>query len=178
MIASLAELEFRAGNVEHAFDLAIKCLNLQRAAQSWRHLLITLANIAAYSVALNRWDRARAYAREALALAQEAQHATALASVLQHLAAVAVLSAAPSIPPMMAAPESSSLALARAALLLGYVDGCAVQLGLAREYTEQHEYDRVLAALRAAVPADDLAQHLAHGSMLTPEQAIELALSI
>jgi tetratricopeptide (TPR) repeat protein len=65
MIGSLAELEFRAGDVEHAFELAAKCLNLQRAQNS-RHVVQTLTNIAAYSVALDRWDRARAYAREVL----------------------------------------------------------------------------------------------------------------
>jgi predicted ATPase/DNA-binding CsgD family transcriptional regulator len=170
MIASLAELEFRVGNVEQAFDLAIKCLKLQRDGQRWRHLILTLANIGAYSVALDRWDHARAYARETLSLAREAQHATARMSALQHLAAAAVLSVHDA--------DSSSASFVGAAQLLGHVDAYAISLGVVREYTEQQEYDRILSALRANAPADRLAHWLEHGATLTPEAAIELALSI
>jgi tetratricopeptide (TPR) repeat protein len=174
MIASLAELEFRVGNVEYAFDLATKCLTLQREGKRWRHMILTLANLAAYSVALNRWEHARAYARETLSLAQDVQHATAQPSALQHLAAAAILSATDDA----SMGPSPSTTIARAAQLIGYVDASASVLGFAREYTEQQEYDRVLAALRTSVPADDLVQLFAQGATLTLEAAIEIALSI
>jgi predicted ATPase/DNA-binding CsgD family transcriptional regulator len=176
-VGQLAELEFQVGNVERAFELAVNCLNLQRAHRS-RHITQALANAAAYSVALNRWDRARAYAREALGRAQQAQDTMSLMVALQHLAAIAVLSANGDGSAPVAAPFSAAATLARAALLLGFVDAGALGLGVAREYTEQQEYDRVLAALRAAGPADDLAHRLAQGAALTPDEAIEIALSV
>lgn len=120
-------------------------------------------------------------------MAQEAQHATVKISALQHLAAAAVLSRNdqgwwsapdPAADPPAASASSSSAALAGAAQLLGYVDACAGGLRVVREYTEQQEYDRVLVSLRAGVSTGELSQFMAQGTLLTPEGAIELALSI
>jgi tetratricopeptide (TPR) repeat protein len=191
IIGSLAELEFRVGNVQRAFELATKGVNLLRA-QGSRQMVQGLINIAAYSIALNRWDRASANAGEALSLAREAQDIMGTTVALEHLAAVAVLAPsndstsdrsepgpAPAFATAILTPlDPSCSRLTRAALLLGYVDACAVNLGVPREYTEQQEFDRVLASLRVTVHADELAQIMAHGAMLTLEGAIELALSL
>ncbi len=74
--------------------------------------------------------------------------------------------------------EQAAAVSGEEAKLLGYVDACTVLAGIFREYTDQQEYDRVLAALRATVPSDDLAQLMAQGATLTPQRAIELALSV
>ncbi len=173
-VGQLAELEFQLGNFEQACDVGIRCINLQRA-QGSRNLAHGLLNSAAYNVALNRWDRARAYACEALGLLQEAQEAIRAIALL-HLTAVVVLSAVDEA--SSPAPMPSSSTLKQGALLLGNHDACMIRFGVARGYTEHQEYDRVLAALRAHVPAAELERYFAQGAALTPEQAIELARSI
>jgi len=72
------------------------------------------------------------------------------------------------------AAEASS----RAARLIGFVEERYRELGAAPEQTERQEYDRVLAALREALPADELDVSLARGAAMSEEEAIEVALQL
>jgi non-specific serine/threonine protein kinase len=167
IIGTLAENEFVAGNVEYALQLAMECLGIQREL-GWR-THFTRSNICAYNVALDRWELAHVQAREVLELARSPQATAALPLALLHLAAIAVLST--NDDGHSSPPES----LARAAQLLGFVDARSTSV---LEYTERQEYDRVLAALRTTIDADELAQRMAEGTLLTPDEATEIGLSL
>jgi hypothetical protein len=65
----------------------------------------------------------------------------------------------------------------RAARLAGYVDKRMLEIDVKREFTEQQEYDRMLAALAGVFEAAPLAALMADGSLLKEERAIDLALS-
>lgn len=99
--------------------------------------------MAAYLVALRRYDESRGYAREALPLTRDVQDEGTLVCTLQHLAAVAALRPNDDV-------TYTSDDRRRAAQLLGYTDARLSALDALREYTEQQEYDKMLAALRDA----------------------------
>jgi tetratricopeptide (TPR) repeat protein len=130
-----------------------------------------VANMAASLVVLGRYDEARAHAREALALARKLQLDNLTAVTLQHLAAVAALRP-------QGKAERTFEEHARAVRIMGFVDARVAVLGVARWYTEQQEYDRVLAVLRGAVGAAELADLMVAGAEMTEDQAIEEALII
>ena len=90
---------------------------------------------------------------------------------LQHLAAAAALRPA-------ADEELSRGDRLRAARLLGYVDGRLNGLEALRQYTEQQEYDKILAALGNALGKDQLLKLRAEGAAWSEDQAVAEALSI
>jgi non-specific serine/threonine protein kinase len=169
MSVSLAEVEFAAGNAERAFALCATCLDRLRATDSPVALATALTNIAAYSIALDRWEHARAYAGEALTLAQATQDAQSIADAVQHLAAVAVLE-----PPAAAAPSTAERA-APAAQILGYVERYYAELGVVLDFTERLGFDRALRAVRAALAAAEVDRNMAEGAAMTAQQVISLA---
>src|SRR5262249_40515633 len=117
---------------------------------------IVLCNLAAYSLALDRPDDARTYAREGLALARELHLADLIALAIQHLASVA-----------MAVGD-----LQRAAVLAGYVDARYAALGIVRDTSEQYTYERLRSGLQAAMSAGELARAQAEGEALGEDRAI------
>ena len=137
---NLAEIEFRSGNVRAALRLCKESLVFHRSLNAPLSIAIGLLNKAAYEIALDLYDDARATAQEGFELAYAAggldYHAVLSA---QHLAAIAALQ-----------PRGDDLETVRtrlAARLLGCVDGRLAQLGVVREYTEEQEYDRAAEAL-------------------------------
>src|SRR5215469_13121661 len=90
-------------------------------------------NLAAYLVALGRYDEARRYATEALDISGRFRFAAQQAWALQHLAALAALSPC--------AEHKRSEQLSRAATLMGFVDARYASMGGALEPTDQREYD-------------------------------------
>jgi hypothetical protein len=166
----LAEAEFRAGNVEHAIELAAKSLATLRRL-GWTIFVVQyLANLAAYALALDRWAEAQAYAREALAFARGQRDSRGVLFLLQHLAAAAMLACDAQRP-----ARSTAVGVAR---VLGYVDACLARTDSLREHTEQQEDDRVRARLATELSRDELTAHLAEGALLTSDQARDLALSL
>jgi non-specific serine/threonine protein kinase len=166
----LAEAEFRAGNVDRACALVEPCVVMLRELRATRLLTPALLNWAAYLIACDRWDQARSAAQEALTLARETQRTIWPAWALQHLAAVAAL-----------APDgagSGERTREQAAQLLGHVDARVAATASEREFTEQREYDRTCAALRATVGAERYVWLTAAGASLTEQQALELAAAI
>jgi predicted ATPase/transcriptional regulator with XRE-family HTH domain len=165
---NLAEAEFHAGDSGKALQIARDALASYRKHD--RIHIYALANMAAYLVALGRYDEARVRAVEALELARDQGHNVALNWAMQHLAAVAALR-----PDDV---EPSRARHARAARLLGYVDVRFSALGAPRQYTEQQEYDRVLEALRETFGADEFQRLMADGTTMTEDRAVEEAISV
>ncbi|MFN2459526.1 MAG: tetratricopeptide repeat protein [Candidatus Velthaea sp.] len=157
--ANLAEVEFRGGHPETALLLGREAIAACRERNDRHGLASTLTNVAAYHVALSRFDEARAHGREALTVARELQLAVLVASALQHVAAVAAL-------------QPAGDGAERAAQLLGYVDARLAELGAAREYTEQQEYDRMCAALRTACGEAELERLVAGGRGWSETEAL------
>ena len=132
---------------------------------------ISLSNIAAYLIALERYENARISAQDGLAAARDAQWEAGVAWGLQHLAAVAALWPADD-------EEPTRGDRFRAARLLGYADARLSGLEALRQYTEQQEYDKTRAALRDALGEDQLAKLMAEGATWTEDQAVAEGLAI
>ena len=88
--------------------------------------------------------------------------------VLQHVAAVSAL-AVPSD------DERTRLDAERAAQLVGFVDARLSEIEGRREYTEQQEYDRIIAALRARFTPRELDDLERQGRQWTLERAMSEA---
>jgi len=166
-----AEIDFLAGDAQEAVRLSAAALTACRQQADGDSLEPVInANMAAYLVTLGRYAEAGSYARAALEVSQRLQLLLPETWALQHLAAIAVLE------PQMNAPAAE--ASSRAARLIGFVEERYRELGAAPEQTERQEYDRVLAALREALPADELDVSLARGAAMSEEEAIEVALQL
>jgi tetratricopeptide (TPR) repeat protein len=166
---NLAEAEFRGGDATAALVNARAALAATRARNDIRSVAISLANIAAYLVALQRWDEAGEHAREALNKARRANDDIVALFALQHLAAAFAL---------RADKTDGRKLRASAAQLLGYVDARSGALDAAREYTEQHEYDAALRALREVFETHELEHHFRVGSMWTEDVALAQAIGL
>ena len=168
--ATLAEIEFLSGNPEAALRLAEEALEAVRALGRQRTAASILANIAAYLLALDRYEPARSHAREALDLAHELQTDVTVAFALQHLAALGAL--------REGEPARSPDEESRAARLLGYVEARFTKLEVKREHTEQQEYDRMIAALRTTIDDARFETLLSEGRGWSEDRAITEALSL
>jgi hypothetical protein len=62
--------------------------------------------------------------------------------------------------------------------LVGYVNVRYAALRMERERTEQWGYDKLMAALRAALNEDEIAQLAAEGAEWSEGQAVEEALKV
>jgi predicted ATPase/class 3 adenylate cyclase/tetratricopeptide (TPR) repeat protein len=167
---NLAEAEFHGGDTDTALTLAREALEGSREWNNSRGQAVALCNIAAYLIAAGRYDEARPHGRECVIMSRDAHAEVWLVFGLQHLAALAAF--APPDAVMVSEPA------AHAARLLGYVDVRMAALEALREYTEQHEYDTMLPALRAALGEGELAKLMSAGNSWTEEQAIAEAMRI
>ncbi len=167
---NLAEVEFAAGNAAAALQLAEEARAAHEDTQNRRAVANDLCNMAAYLIALDCFDDARAYGREALIAVRDVKRTVLMAYVLQHLAAVGVLQASSD-------HRNVETIHKRAAMLLGFVDGWLGKLEAPREYTERQEYKRVVAALRTAL-GDRLDATMAHGADWTEAVAIGASLEL
>jgi hypothetical protein len=66
----------------------------------------------------------------------------------------------------------------RGAQLVGYADAQYTALGLQRQPTEQWGYEKLMAALRETLSADEIAQLAADGAACSEDQAVEQALQV
>ncbi len=169
--ATLAEAEFRCGDAQIALGYAEKALDAVRKLGRQRTVAAILGNIAAYYVALDRYEPARAHAREALALAREVQVDVSVAFALQHLAAIAALQ-------QSGDADAQVEDRRRAAWLMGFVDARLLALETAREYTEQQEYDRVMRRLRQNFDEAVLRELCEEGRRWTQDRAVAAALLV
>ena len=129
-----------------------------------------MINVAAYAVALDRFDEAREAAREALTAALDLQYRVLVVLALQHLAAIAALE--PN------ATRDAGAAQVRAARILGFVDARLPELNVARDYTECQEYDRLSARLREELGEDAVRKHSEEGKEWNEDRAVAEAMSV
>ena len=167
---SLAEIEFAAGDVAAALHRAEEARAGHETWNNRRSVAIDLTNMAAYLVAMDCFEDARAHAAEALDVAREIKATVLTALILQHFVAVGALFHYPEKRRLKANRE-------RAAMLLGFVEARLTALEVRREYTEQQEYDRITKALR-----EDLAKKLeavmALGAEWSEDEAVSVALEL
>lgn len=168
LAGNLAEAEFSAGNVVAAMELVERANAALRAAGQRQGVAWNLCNRAAYLVAQDRWDDARAAAREGLDIACECAMQVKIVWALQHLAAAAALR------PGAAGRDEQRCAAA----LLGFADSRLSALGAHRMFTERQEYDRLTAALHEAIGQSETAALSQRGSQWTEERAIGEALML
>ncbi len=157
--ANLAEAEFLAGDRDEALRIAERGL-----AGGYIFDLNAFANVAAYLVALNRFDEALVQARKAVELARERKQGIALMWSLQHVAAVEALRA------------TTASSASRAARLLGFVDARLAAFRVPRQFTEQQEYDRAQRSLLRTLGNELLSREMADGAATNDDEAIEIAI--
>jgi tetratricopeptide (TPR) repeat protein len=165
----LAEVEFAAGDAAAALQRAEEARIGHEATNNRRSVANDLSNMAAYLVALDCFDDARAHASQALVSAREVKATVLTACILQHLAAVALL--------QHTAEGKQSDADEPAAMLMGFVDARLASLGARREYTERQEYERVRAALEERF-GDRLRDLMAAGAEWTEDGAVAVGLEL
>jgi hypothetical protein len=157
----LAELEFRTGNTSRAIELARENLTKDYGGKNISSLAFQLNNLTAYLIRDGQLEQARGYAREGLRKAIDVQIPALIAGGIQHLAAL----------------EATDGALEHAALLLGFTNAMFGAY-MARETTEQMEYDSAIAELRDTLGEATLNGLLQRGAGMTQEQAVAQALSL
>ena len=165
-VVPLAETEFALGDIENAVRLSEEAAIYHRTRRHFQDVAITLSNLSAYLLSLNRYEEARSHAHEALRHARGLWPRT-VGWALQHIAAIAVLSKDYGV---------ENPALANAAKLIGFVDRLTEQMP--RQYTEQQEYEKVLRTLRDVFKDDELEELMAAGKGWPEDQAVAEALAL
>jgi tetratricopeptide (TPR) repeat protein len=152
---NLAETDFALGEIDDAVARASS--NLEREdllCKGSEHRAAQESNLAAYLVALGRYDEARSMALASI----EDSDTNYLAIPLQHLTAVI----APSHPQ-------------RAARLLGYVEKVFALTPFSRQITEQYTYNCIISTLRQTMEDDEIARLGRDGSAMSEDQILKLA---
>ena len=164
---TLAEAEFHGGDAEIAVRHAQAALaaadELKSDAKVWIQ-----SNLAAFLIALDRFDEALTCAHEALRAALVHQSQFWVTVLLQHCSAVLALAPTANRERGIAAREAS-------ARLAGYVEKKLGAIEVTRELTEQLEFHRTIAALSGALGRERLERLLEDGAQLKDAQAIDLA---
>ena len=161
-LANLGELEFQAGNIEQAIIYATEAKEIDERLKRKLPLGVTLCNLAAYRIALDRVDEARTDARAALRAGREAQSTQHIYIATQHLGLISALRGDPRV----------------AARLVGFANKGYKGTGNQREPTEQIAYDRLISTVREQLSEDELTALLAEGAALSEDQAVEEALRV
>ncbi len=165
----LAELEFHAGNVREAAELADESASAyplsEDAGGTMWELPTNRCNAAAYRLVLGEIDEAQRAALSGLELVvhRRLTHTSRQQTwAIAHLATVAALRGDTD----------------RAVRLMGYVDAWYLAEGEAREYTEQRAYDILVGALQQRLNAADIERLAAEGALLNRDTAVDMALAI
>ncbi len=158
---TLAEVQHQRGQTAAAIALAQEVLAALRADRDRPTLLGALANLCGYLVALNRLSEARAVALEAFRNSSEHDRSGIFVTdAIEHAALTIAL----------------RNDLRSSAQLAGYTEAAFRRLGYQREYTEhttRRRFESLLDGKLAPIERDSL---LATGAMLSPEDAIGLAI--
>ena len=163
---SLAELEFFEGRIDKALELANEAAENFRRFDAHFDAALTLSNVSAYLVALDDYEGALANASKAIDALREFEAAVPIVFALQHVAAAAAL---------MHRNTAGGNEGVQAAQLLGFVDAQFSAHGIARQYTEQQEYERAVDALRDGMGEKTLAATMREGGVWDLERALRNA---
>jgi tetratricopeptide (TPR) repeat protein len=167
--SNLGESEFRAGHADTALQLVRESLEIHRAG-NYANVAINLANMAAYLIALDRYDEAREVVRSAIPAARDPDYGYGIVLLLQRAAAIAALRPAED-------EASDSVDRMRAARLLGFVDRNISSIAKG-EYTERSEYERVLVALRERLGEVELARLMEESRLWSEADAVAEAMAV
>jgi predicted ATPase/class 3 adenylate cyclase len=159
-LLNLGELHFAAGDAHAAREAASQAKAAYAAVDS-AYLVLALANLAAYAMAVDDLANAREHLRESLAL-QRRWRSGWLVNVLENHALLAGL---------LGDCE-------RAAVLAGFTQAYIASRGEVRQQTEKRGWDRLMQTLQAAYSDDELAAQMRAGADLGEEQALERAAAI
>jgi predicted ATPase/class 3 adenylate cyclase len=162
VLGNLAELAFAEGDVDKAIGTNDEALALRLKSKNPDGIANTFCNLTAYWLARNDRDKIRDYGRQAIYWGREAQAHLLIAYALQHMAVVG-------------AREGRTQNAAR---LLGYVEEMIRKSEFAREPTEKWSYEKLMAALREQLKAEEIASLATEGSTWTEDQAVAEALKI
>jgi predicted ATPase len=162
VLGNMAELEFSDRNSERALRLTNEALDILLHGTNAKNIAVCHVNITAYRIALGDLIGARDAARDGLRVARQGRHEQQIVIALQHLAVLAGLGGD----------------ARRGAQLLGYVDAQYTALGMHREPTEKWSYEKLTAALREKLSADEIATLGAEGAAWAEDQAVEEALKV
>jgi predicted ATPase/transcriptional regulator with XRE-family HTH domain len=169
-LASVASIEFRAGNPELALARANEMLGAMKEFNQPRGVAVALTFMPAYLISLDRFSAAEKVAREALAHAREHQLDGYAWNALQSLAELLML---------RRREEEKPEILARAARILGFVDTRRETVsGGAGDYGDVSSANRLLAILRDELGTDAVAQFTAEGAAMTEERTDQEALGL
>ncbi|MGD0471797.1 MAG: LuxR C-terminal-related transcriptional regulator [Candidatus Velthaea sp.] len=158
----LAENKHQRGQTEIAIALVQEVLPVLRAGSDRRTLLLALANLCGYFVALDRLAEARAVGREVFQDGSEHDRdRTTFVNTIEHSALVLALDGD----------------VRRGAQLAGYTDAAYARAGFHREYTESTTRARLAALFRERLTPAECEALLAAGAALSIEAAIALALA-
>jgi len=170
MALNLAEVEFQCGNGEKALELAQTALASDRGRGEEYRLVYDLFNIAAYEIALGRFDAAARHAAEVLSISQETGSEIGVLIALQRLAALAAL--------RDQTGQDAQANGSDVARLLGFIDAHLEEVGLVRDFTERQEYDRVLTTLDRTLGPTGYSEAMLDGRLWSVEQALALGEAI
>ncbi|MGA7357001.1 MAG: helix-turn-helix domain-containing protein [Candidatus Cybelea sp.] len=157
VVVNLAEAEFGAGEVESAVRRLEELLDGRTIRKNTRLRANVKSNLAAYLIALQREDDARALARAAVLDAREAGDNGIMACAIGTLATLR--------------SRSDPRVAAR---LIGYVDE-VFSAGYIREYTERYTQTLLMERLHQTLGDDEIAALAREGAAMTESQAVRLA---
>jgi predicted ATPase len=159
-LLNLAELEFATGNFEaarHSGRVAKEILERLRAAP----LVLLACNRAAYEMAVDELEEARACLREALDHSRDSGQVWTITALEHHAVYCGLVGE-----------------LERALLLLGHTDAHVRAGGATRKSTERHGHARLEELLTAAFGEAQFRRRLGTGAVLSLEQALHIASEI
>jgi hypothetical protein len=166
--SALADNEFDAGDPETALSLTLDVLSTYRSLNSAAAvpgIASSVSNMAAYFIALGRYDEARASASEALELAHGLRYAEVVTKSLETLSLAVLLH------PDLEGPGAVRKR-AGAARIFGLVDARRTMLGISDVHGLRHQRDWAFTTLRDAIGADQFTRLLATGATMTEGEAI------
>ncbi|MBV8636556.1 MAG: helix-turn-helix domain-containing protein [Candidatus Eremiobacteraeota bacterium] len=165
---TLAEIEFTAGNIEKALQLAEETIDVFKARNDSLHLAYAFTDVSTYLLGLRRYEEARTRAHEALRCASAIGQRRFQAFVLLNLAAVAAHTDC----------NNDGCVAELAANILGFVDEMQKRQHFNCALPQQQEYQKALAALRETFGEDQLNKFMAAGAQWPEERALAEALAL
>jgi tetratricopeptide (TPR) repeat protein len=161
-LTNLAELEFHDGNPARAFELGAQALEVSRRVNDRENVVLLCCNLAGYAARAERFDDARRYAREALALLASDAQSFLVAAALESLAHVACAAGDPE----------------RAARLAGFADARRTALSAPREAGERESFECLTERTRAALGDATYAARFDEGARTAAADAVRSALEL
>ena len=170
-LLNLAALEYDAGGAERALERANEALTTLKDLNYPIIVAQALDEVATYEIALGRWSDAQWHARQALGQAREYDTEAGVAGALATLAAIATLS-----------PDGDATGaterVRNAARIAGYAEARLNAMAASVHLERYTMHRRLVAALQAAIPQDELVALIAEGAGWDESRAVAEALAM